>query len=204
MKSKPEEALSTASLFDALTQTTASLAERVSPSVVAVGSGGRGTGIVVDINRVLTNAHHLRDNTTSVHFADGRSVQGRALGVDPTLDIAVIEVDTAGIPPVLWAELTPQIGALVFTASRAGGNPSVTHGFVSDTGRTFKSPMNQPITGGFEHTAPLRQGSSGGPVLNADGCIVGFTVLRESDSFALAVPATAALRTRIAELAGTA
>jgi S1-C subfamily serine protease len=194
--------MSTTSLFDTLTQTTASLAERVNPSIVAIGTAGRGTGIVIDTNRVLTNAHHLRDNTTSVHFADGRSVQGRVVGVDPTWDIAIIEVDTAATTPASWAEVTPQMGSLVFAASRAGGKPSITHGFVSDLDRTFTSPMNQPINGGFEHTAPLRQGSSGGPVLNGDGSIVGLNVVRESDSFALAIPASAVLRTRINELAG--
>ncbi len=194
--------MSATALFTAIAETITSLTERVLPSVVAIGKGGRGTGIVVAPNRVLTNAHHLKDNTTSVHFADGRSIQGRVVGLDPTWDIAVLEVDTAAAPAALWAEAGPGLGAVVFGASRAGAQASLSHGFVSATDRTFQSPMNQPIEGAFEHTAPLRQGSSGGPVLDADGRIVGLNVVRESDSFALAIPSTTALRQRIAELSG--
>ncbi len=194
--------MSAATLFTAIAETSASLSERLAPTVVAIGKGGRGSGIIIDTNRVLTNAHHLKDNTTSVHFADGRSVQGRVIGLDPTLDIAVLEVDTANIAASIWAEVGPGIGAVVFAASRAGAQFSLSHGFVSAIDRTFHSPMNQPITGAFEHTAPLRQGSSGGPVLDLEGRIVGLNVIRESDSFALALPTSVATRRRIAELSG--
>jgi serine protease Do len=200
--------MSSATLFTALSDTTVLLSERVLPAVVAIGSGGRGTGVVIAHNRVLTNAHHLRDNTTSVHVADQStgatsSVQGHVVGLDPTLDLAVLDVLTGSVTPVEWAEIGPTLGTLVFAATRAGGQPSLTHGFVSATDRSFASPMRQTITGAFEHTAPLRQGSSGGPVLNAEGRIIGLTVIRESDSFALAMPSTAALRQRITELSGS-
>jgi serine protease Do len=215
--------MSAATLFSALADTTVALTERVLPAVVAIGSGGRGTGIVIGTNRVLTNAHHLRDNTTSVHFAQGtqsddaaarsasvqgqavqgRAVQGRVIGVDPSLDLAVLEVPTGSITPLVWAEVGPSLGALVFAATRAGTQPSLTHGFVSAIDRTFRSPMRQDIMGAFEHTAPLRKGSSGGPVLDADGRVVGLTVVRENDTFALALPSTAALRQRVTELTGS-
>jgi S1-C subfamily serine protease len=196
--------MSAATLFTAIAETITTLTDRVSPSVVAIGKGGRGSGIVIDTNRVLTNAHHLKDNTTSVHFADGRTTQARVVGLDPTLDLAVLEVETGSAEAVTWAEAGPALGAIVFCASRAGGQFSLSHGFVSAADRTFHSPMRQPISGAFEHTAPLRQGSSGGPVLDQESRIIGLNVIRESDSFALAIPATAALRRRVSELSGVA
>jgi serine protease Do len=194
--------MSAANFFTVIAETTTTLTERLSPSVVAIGKGGRGTGMVIDTNRVVTNAHHLKDTTTSIHFADGRSEQARVIGVDPTLDIAVLEVDTASTAAVVWAETGPGLGAVVYCASRGGTQFSLSHGYVSASGRTFHSPMNHSIESAFEHTAPLRQGSTGGPVLDADGRILGLNVVRESDSFALAMPTSVTLRRRISELSG--
>ena len=72
------------------------------PAVVAIGSRGRGTGFVVAPGRVLTNAHNLRDRTTQVTFADGRSVQATVVGSDVDGDLIVLEVDTAGVTPLAW------------------------------------------------------------------------------------------------------
>ena len=69
------------------------------PAVVRIGRApGRGCGIVVAAGRVLTNAHNLRDRTTEVAFADGRTEQGRIAGVDPDGDLVVLEVDTGDTP----------------------------------------------------------------------------------------------------------
>ena len=68
--------------------------------LVAIGRNGRGTGIVVAAGQVLTNAHNLRDTTTSVTFADGRVEQATAVGVDEEGDLAVLTVDTGSIAPL--------------------------------------------------------------------------------------------------------
>ncbi len=52
----------------------------VGPAVVSIGRDGRGTGFVVAPGRVVTNAHNLRDRSTSVRFADGRTAQGTVTG----------------------------------------------------------------------------------------------------------------------------
>ena len=56
------------------------------------------------------------------------------------------------------------------------------------------------VPGGFEHTAPLVRGSSGGPVLDLDGKVVGIDTHRSGEGFYLARTADPALRDRIAEL----
>ena len=56
------------------------------------------------------------------------------------------------------------------------------------------------MRGGIEHTAPLARGSSGGPLLNADGRVVGVNTHRAGDGFYLARAADVALLARIAEL----
>ena len=76
----------------------------VGPATVAIGRHGRGAGLVVAPNRVLTNAHNLRDRTTQVTFADGRADQGRLVGTDADHDVVVLDVDTGDIAPPAWAD----------------------------------------------------------------------------------------------------
>ena len=78
-------------------------AERSGPAVVGLGRGwGVGSGVVIAPGRVLTNAHNLRHDETTVTFHDGRDETGRVAGSDSDLDVAVIEVDTGDIEPIEW------------------------------------------------------------------------------------------------------
>ena len=63
-------------LIDDLSSTARSVLAGIGGSLVTIGQDGRGSGIVIASGKVLTNAHNLRDRSTSVTFADGRSVQG--------------------------------------------------------------------------------------------------------------------------------
>lgn len=182
---------------------TTAVSGRVGPAVVAIGRNSRGTGVVIASGRVLTNAHNLRDRTTQVTFADGRAVQGTAAGVDLDGDLAVLEVDTGDAEPVEWADgASLQPGTPVFgVARRAGGGLRTTFGTVSAVGQTFRGPRGRRVTGAFEHTAPLGRGSSGGPVTDTQGRLLGINTSRLGDGFYLAVPADADLRARADALA---
>ena len=193
-------ASSPSSILAALSDVGTTLTTRLGPSVVAIGSDGRGTGVVVGPDRVLTNAHHLRDRTTSVSFHDRRTVQGSVIGADPDGDLVVLSVPTDDLPPLEWAETVPPIGTVVFGVARGGGDLRVSFGLVSATGRSFHGPTRQRIDGAIEHSAPLARGSSGGPVVDGDGRMVAITTRRERSGFSLARPADEALRARVAEL----
>jgi serine protease Do len=105
------------------------VAERVAPSVVRIGRhGGRGCGVVVGDGLVLTNAHNLRDMTTLVTFADGRSVQSRAQGVDVDSDLVVLSVDTGSAPVLDWADGDVDLGAPVFAVASIPDGHRVTVG----------------------------------------------------------------------------
>jgi serine protease Do len=178
------------------------VAERVAPSVVRIGRhGGRGNGVVVDDGLVLTNAHNLRDRTTLVTFADGRAVQSRATGVDVDNDLVVLAVDTDGVPALPWSETPTELGATVFAVTSIPDSHRVTVGSVSAVDRAFRGPRGRLVPGGIEHTAPLARGSSGGPIVDADGRLLGITTLRLGDGFSVAQPATPALRERVDALA---
>jgi serine protease Do len=179
-------------------------AERTGPAVVGLGRGwGVGSGTVIAPDRVLTNAHNLRHDETTVTFIDGRQATGRVLGSDSDLDVAVIEVDTGEVEPVGWDPATDAaaIGRAVLALGNPGGRGlRVTPGFVSATARSFRGPRGRRIAGAVEHTAPLPRGSSGGPLIDTSGQLLGINSVRVDGGLILAIPADAALRERIESL----
>jgi serine protease Do len=186
-------------VLDELQAAVRQVAERVGPAVVGVGAGwGPGSGVVVAPGIVLTNAHNLRQDETTVTFPDGRQAPARVAGVDVDGDLAVLTADTVGTTPVEWAAEVPAPGAAVFAVANPGGRGTrVTFGLVSAAGRSFRGPRGRRITGSLEHTAPLAKGSSGGPVVDAEGRLVGINTNRLGEGFYLALPADAELKDRV-------
>ena len=187
------------SVIDELQTAIELVATSVGPSVVGIGRHQRGSGVVIDGGRVLTNAHNLRGETATVTFADGRSAVGRLAGIDLDGDLAVLDVDTAGATPLAWGGAdTIAVGSVVFGASASsGGGTRVTFGTISAVARAFRGPGGRRIAGSLEHTAPLAAGSSGGPVVDAEGRFIGLNTNRLGEGFYLALPADAALRQRV-------
>jgi serine protease Do len=192
------------SILDEVQASIRQLAGGAGASVVGIGQRwGLGSGIVLAEGRVLTNAHNVRGDQVTVTFADGRTAEGTVAGQDIDGDLAVIEVDTAGAPALPWAAAAPaEPGMAVFALANPGGRGlRVTFGFVSGIERTFRGPRGRRITGTLEHTAPLLPGSSGGPVLNAAGELLGINTNRLGEGFYLAIPADETLRGRADALA---
>jgi serine protease Do len=222
------------SVVTTLQDTIAGTAEAVGPSVVGLGRGwGHGSGVVIADGHVLTSAHNLRREETTVTFSDGRREPGTVAGVDSDLDLAVLAVDTGDVPAVRWepagtadeaagttgaddadagagdadepgggATAALGIGAPVVALANPGGRGlRATLGFVSSGGRSFRGPRGRRIRGAIEHTAPLPRGSSGGPLVDADGNLLGINSLRLDGGLILAVPADGAVKERILLLA---
>lgn len=187
-----------------LEQALAAVADSVGGSTV--GIGGRrsaGSGIVIGEGRVLTNAHNLRSPEVTVTFADGRSETASTLGSDVDKDVAVIGVETKGAPAPSWGK--PEdlgIGSLVVALSNPGGRGlRVTFGSISGVERSFRGPRGRRIGGSLEHTAPLLPGSSGGPLVDLSGAVVGLNTNRLGDGFYLAIPADDSLKQAVDALA---
>jgi serine protease Do len=191
------------SVLQELEEAISRVAEQASGAVVGIGRGpGRGSGIVLAEGKVATNAHNLRGEEVTVVFADGRRETGRLAGVDLDADLAVVSVDTGSAQPLTWADgATPRLGTALFALANPGGRQRVTVGFVSAVNRAFRGPRGRRIAGSLEHTAPLGRGSSGGPVVDADGRLLGINTNRLGDGFYLAIPADGELRGRLDALA---
>ncbi|MGH9165321.1 MAG: S1C family serine protease [Acidimicrobiales bacterium] len=195
------------SVLDELQVATTAVAERVGPSVVGIGRGWGGSGVVLADGQVLTNAHNLHGPEVTVGFGGtdekpGRRATGQVTGVDVDGDLAVVSVDTAGAPPVVWADGPPPLGTVVFALANPGGaGLRVTLGQVSATDQAFRGPRGRRIRGSLEHSAPMAKGSSGGAVVDADGRLLGLNTNRLGQGFYLAIPADADLRARVDRLA---
>ena len=179
------------------------LAQGAGASVVGIGQRwGAGSGIVLGDRQVLTNAHNVRGDHVEVSFADGRTAEGTVAGHDIDADLAVIETDTGAAAALPWADgASAEIGTPVFALANPGGRGlRVTVGYVSGIDRAFRGPRGRSITGSIEHTAPLLPGSSGGPVVDAAGRLLGLNTNRLGEGFYLAIPADQALRDRAGAL----
>ena len=190
------------SVIEELQTAVTTVAERTGPSIVGIGRGNRGSGIVVAEGKVLTNAHNLRGGEVTITFSDGRQTRGTVAGVDGDGDLAVVNVDTTGATPLEWGDgETLTLGTAVFgVAASHGGGTRVTFGLVSAVARSFRGPGGRRISGSIEHTAPLAPGSSGGALVDAAGRLVGVNTNRIGEGFYLALPSDAALRERIEAL----
>lgn len=182
-------------------------AERSAGAVVGIRSRrAAGSGVLIGTGSVLTNAHNITGDEVEVVFADGSVAAATSVEADADGDLAVLTVDEADVPdgmgPVAWADVDgPGVGtAVVAMANPAGEGVRATFGTVSAVDRAFRGPRGRRVTGSFEHTAPLPRGSSGGPVLDADGALLGINTSRMAEGFYLALPADEALRGRLEQL----
>jgi putative serine protease PepD len=145
------------------------------------GQSAEGTGFVIDKQgHILTNEHVVDGaGTIRVTFADQRVAQARVLGSDPSRDLALIDVDlpAAVLDPLpLGSASTLSPGDPVI----AIGNPfgyvrSVSTGIVSGLDREIEAPNRFTITGAIQTDAAINHGNSGGPLLDANGRVVGIT-----------------------------
>jgi serine protease Do len=182
-----------------LSATVKDAADRFGPGITGVN---RGSGVVIGPNRILTSAHNLRGDEPRVTLANGTIVRGRVLGRDVDGDLAVIEADTGDAPALSIGGGEPVgIGSPVLAlANPAGRGLRVTVGLVSAVDARFRSPRGRRVTGTIEHTAPMARGSSGGPLLDGNGNIVGLNAVRLPGGLILAVPLDAEAAGRVEAL----
>jgi putative serine protease PepD len=153
---------------------------RAASAVVEIQTGNAsGTGFVLDAEgHVATNAHVVDDaQTVEVAFAEGGKEQGRVIATDRSTDLAVLQVDLDGhdVDPLqLDSSADVRVGDDVY----AIGNPfglerSFTAGIVSAVNRQIRAPNGFTIDDAIQTDAPVNQGNSGGPLLDAAGNVIG-------------------------------
>jgi Tfp pilus assembly protein PilF len=184
------------------------LVKRIKPSAVAIetfdsrgNTLSRGSGFFVSSDRIITNRHVIdRSSRVEIHLMDGKKfpVKG-VLAVDGEGDLALLQVDVPkelAVPlPIVRA--VPQEGEFVVVV----GNPFGLEGSVSNG---IVSAVREISGYGkiIQITAPISPGSSGSPVVNMLGQVIGVATLQaaEGQSLNFAVPADRISQLKIGDL----
>ena len=161
--------------------------EAVRPSIVLIrtgaattAGGGSGSGVIVDQGGQILTALHVVEGggEITVTFADGTTTPAAVVGSDPSLDIAVLQVETLSpnvAPAILGNPGALRIGSEAYVV----GNPfglygSLSVGVVSGLERIFIDPeTEEQFEGLIQVDAAVNPGSSGGPLLDRAGHVVG-------------------------------
>ena len=147
-----------------------------------------GSGFVIDkAGHIVTNYHVVEGaRSVDVSFSDNESRRARIVGADPSTDVAVLQVKAPS------RALTPlQLGnsddVHVGDAVVAIGNPfglerTVTAGIVSALQRVIQAPNSYSIDHVIQTDAPINKGNSGGPLLDAQGRVIGVNSQIQSET----------------------
>nr|WP_286977299.1 Do family serine endopeptidase [Acetomicrobium sp. UBA5826] len=154
---------------------------------------GKGSGFIVSKDGyILTNNHVIEGaDKITVSLADGRQLDAKIVGKDPTFDLAVIKV-TAGNLPVLplGDSDAVQVGEWVVTIGNPFGlDHTVTVGVISAKNRSIRAG-NVSFDGFLQTDAAINPGNSGGPLLDLDGKVVGINtaIIPYAQGIGFAIP----------------
>ncbi len=160
------------------------LVRRIKPSAVAIETFdargeklSRGSGFFIDVDRIVTNRHVIEGAyRAEVHLNSGNAYQVRSVAaVDAEGDLALLKIDAPPnlVRPLSLDRTSPQEGeSIVVIGNPFGLEGSVTNGIVS-------AVRDIPGFGRIiQITAPISPGSSGSPVVNMQGQVIGVATLQ--------------------------
>jgi serine protease Do len=173
--------------------------EQAKRSVVVIevrteNGGGTGTGIIMTSNGYIATNHHVIEDATAIKvtFYDGTVLDAEAVGSSEMDDLAVIKVDTVGLPAATFAHSDDcYVGQTVYAIGTPAGPDfgwTTTKGIISYTNREVK--IYNDDDGTLEKKLRLLQtdamvnpGNSGGPLINTKGEVVGVVSMKLSNGY---------------------
>lgn len=161
-----------------LSQALAAVVESAGASVVRVDARPRfpASGIVWSADGVIVTSHHVveEEENITIGLADGKSVDAKLVGRDPTTDIAVLRAQTTGLTTRAWAEMNAvHVGHLVLALGRPGKTVMTTLGVVSALGEAWRTPAGGKLERYLQTDVVMYPGFSGGPLVDANGQFIG-------------------------------
>ena len=172
---------------------------------------GVGSGFVIDkAGHVVTSLHVVEGaETITVSFSNRDRVKARLVGADPATDLAVLQLDTpsrALTPLILGESDRLAVGdPVVAIGNPFGLDRTVTAGIVSALARPLTAPNGAELEDVIQTDAALNEGSSGGPLIDSSGTVVGVATAVAGDEegarpgIGFAVPVNT-VRTVVAQL----
>ena len=171
--------------LQSLSNDLAAAVERAGRAVFAVNGRARlgSTGVHWRPGLVVTADHTVHvDEEVTITGPDGRALTARVAGRDPTIDVAVLKVDAPGVAVAEVADSDAvRVGHIVLAL---GAGPRASWGVVSSVGDARMLHLDLTLYPGF----------SGGPLVDAQGRVVGINTSGASRHWQLAIPAAAVNR----------
>ncbi len=180
-------------LPDAFSTELNALFTHVQSSIVQVHTQGRGagTGIIWNADgHIITNNHVVaRDGArVQVFLADGRTLDAQVLHRNPRLDLALLKATGENLKPLHAGDSSKlRVGEWVFAVGHPWGQRWVVTAGIFSTQRTAK--LGDDVTTQYiQSDVLLAPGNSGGPLLNAEGEVIGINAMIFGGDLAVAIP----------------
>lgn len=181
-------------LLGALSDGLADAVAKVEPAVVRVYGRRRrsASGVVYADGLVLTASHSVeRDEDLSVGLPDGGTRAARLLGRDPSTDLAVLGVEGLGAGAATAAQGEARVGQISLAVGRAARGEGIraSFGIVSAVGGPLRMGRGTRLERYVQTDATPFLGLSGGPLMDANGDVLGILTAAFGKGAAFAVPA---------------
>ena len=192
-------------VLQALDQALAAAVAAAAPATLNLdrGHGGGGTGIAWAVDLAISSSFHTPDRTrVGIATADGKLDErdDEVIGRDPGTDVAVLRVAGGGLAVATFRDLESlAVGNLALALGRPGRTARASLRAIGVLGPALETPHGGTLDHYIETDRQVPRGFAGGPLVDAEGRVIGMntrTLLRGTD---LAIP-TVTLRRVVDEL----
>ncbi len=181
--------------FQTLSDGLANVVVTAGPAIVRVEARRHtpGSGILWSADGLIVTANHIvrRDDNITIGLSDGQTAAATLVGRDPSTDLAVLRVEGAtGTPLEHASEAEMSAGHLALALARPGRTVQAALGVVSALGESWRTPMGGQIDRYLATDVVMYPGFSGGPLVGANGRLLGLNTSGLGGDASLAIPAS--------------
>jgi S1-C subfamily serine protease len=138
--------------------------------------GPPASGIALAADLVLTADHVVdssREDSIRIGLPDGSEVGGSVVGRDPATDLAILRIASGTLVPAKAAPGDPRTGSLALVVGRPGSDPSASLGLIVGLAGPARTRRGGSLERFIQVDAVMYPGFSGGPLVDADGAVLG-------------------------------
>ncbi len=180
------------------------VANKVKPAVVSIVTKhanevkektseriGFGSGMIIDPEGYILTADFVVADAEDIEviFPDRREFKGELKGIDKRFGVAVIKIDTKGLPVVEFGDSDAlKVTQFVMAAGYGHGGLSFTVGVINALNRRLSTPSNYVISDFIQTDVAMLPGFGGGPLVNIKGEVIGILYVRVIDGVSYVIP----------------
>ncbi len=181
--------------LQSLSDATAAIVESAGGGIVRVEARPRlpASGIVWSADGVIVTAHHVveQEDNIAIGLPDGKTTTAKLVGRDPTTDLAVLRAQSNNLTTRTWADPAAlKVGHIVLALGRPEQKIMATLGVVSALGDAWRTPAGGRLDRYLQTDVVMYPGFSGGPLVDANGQLIGLNTSALLRGISITVPVT--------------